>query len=307
MRKISRVLLAVMTAAMVCAAPAFCEEESYTPGLNMDDAAEIPLYEKVYGSTGDSNMFWFSFTTDEAGTYRISAVDKTLNGRRLVIDLVDDWGETLASLEAGNNGGIGSLEAELDENQVYYVAVYTYDRASDAVDYVFVVEDVSDPSAENTFQLDTADFSWMEEGTLGHNVDDAKALPFDEKINASTGDSALNWYVFETGSDPETEYGIRAINRTAGGRRLYLRVCDESGNTVDSTVAGNDGKPAGLKLVLEPETIYYVSTCTYDRDLGVVDYSLQIQGDGAAETNHSSSAGSREETAEESPEDTLFD
>ena len=99
-----------------------------------------------------------------------------------------------------------------------------------------------------------------DEVTPGTSQEDAKALAFGKKVNASVKeDDKEGWFSFKT-DDADGNYTVSAVNRKSDSDDLRISVKDEDGNEINNTIASVDGKPCTISMDnLDDSEEYYLT------------------------------------------------
>ncbi|MBQ7064120.1 MAG: OmpA family protein, partial [Firmicutes bacterium] len=267
------------------------DDGSVVPGTSMTYSIKVPLGTKVF-SRYESGYAWLAFTTTdvEDATYRVTAVNCTVNSELLYIYLCDEQGTVIKAEKLNftreHNNSITASEPNwsgtaatgtfrgLKKNANYYLQIV----GGGKTDFSVLV---SSPDAYTTAAYDTSSSIEVSRGELdekeafytGTNQNNATLLKTNTRYHGRYEDGYA-WVAFTTGELEEAEYAVTLENLTPDSKYLEAYLFDEFGNlqkpdeynytrehTNNITIAEADqsGKAAtGWIRTLQPNTTYYL-------------------------------------------------
>ena len=210
-------------------------------GTSQSDGIPLTLGTKVTGTVEKDSVLWYSFQT-EAGAeknYTITLVNTTPASGELNAKLLNEQGEVMQNVTAGNNGADAAISAEdLKTNTTYYICL---EAGVNTTDF--------------TLQVSAAE----KETETGNSQDDPILLPLNTKVYGTAFQEMYQWYAFTTGPEEQTPYNITVIHGTSGTCDLMVGLYDELGTELESMRVGSGGVPATIFTNrLEPNTTYFV-------------------------------------------------
>lgn len=236
-------------------------------GTNQNDAVQVPLNTKMYGTISDEQGLWYSFTTGEKAdaTYYITSVNKTVGDAYLAMYLYDEFGKELGDLRAGGDGVAESYStSELSANTTYYIRVLATSNIGivqdDTVQYMMIIRTPDDAYSTIGNLPGAGEITDVLEGEInpGTNQDDAAYIPADVRVSGTVRDGLGAWYAFTTAAS-EGAYHLIAVNETAKTACLSVYLYDEYGEELGDIRAGNDGVAESYSTnELSANTTYYI-------------------------------------------------
>lgn len=304
MNKLKLAAMAMATS-IVLAAPVIGDDDLQGTNTNMDEAYEMTVDEKTYGTTADGKNFWYIYTPDESGTYDVLAINLSGDCPLMLnaFDLDGNYlmGKNKNGVEVKNNGKAESYKLELEEGVPYYACIGTKGNKDYDVDFVLLFHKEGEDTDHNVLQSEGVDES--EEST---NMNLAMELPLNNKTEGTAKDKKTTWYFFETGDSSE-EYTVSIVDKTNGKDKLGFNVYNGYGaglNKKDVAV-DNKGTASSVKMELEPETIYYVGIWSNSKNGDPLDYSITVKnasGEVVETTNKTEKTDKTEKETSESTE-----
>lgn len=299
MRKMSKIIPAVLLAAAVSLAAAGCgsgsdaskiaesasaedssgygntaEESTVTPGTDQVSAAQIPIGEKlteeISGGNADS---WFCFTTGSRGTYTVTAVSLGSSEEEdVTIRLCDTAGNDLDRVYAQHFGAPETIMTEdLDNDSTYYIDVTGRQGAA----YVLYL---TSPDADYDPAEDLREASAEEESVdAAGNAAEAVLVPAGHEFTQIIGESLNDWYAFRTGSQsavytisvssspsddsiPSSSNTSSSGNISSADDEITLHILDKYGNVIESVnTRGEDGSLTAGITDFEQNTVYFIA------------------------------------------------
>ncbi len=210
-------------------------------GTSQSDEIPLTLGTQVTGTVEKDSALWYSFQTetDAEKNYTITLVNTTPASGELNAKLLNEQGEVMQNVTAGNNGAAAAISAEdLKTNTTYYICL---EAGVNTTDF--------------TLQVSAAE----KETETGNSQDDPILLPLNTKAYGTAFQEMYQWYAFTTGPEEQTPYNITVIHGTSGTCDLMVGLYDELGTELESMRVGNSGVPATIFTNrLEPNTTYFV-------------------------------------------------
>ena len=264
-----------MASTVILTAPVIGDDDLQGTNTNMDEAYEITVDEKTYGTTEDGKKFWYIYTPDESGTYDVLAINLT-GDCPLMLNAFDVDGNYLLGknkdgIEVKNSGKAESYQLELEEGVPYYACIGTKGNKDNNVDYLLLFHKEGEDTDQNVLQSEDVD-----ESVEATNMNVAMELDLNSKTNGTAKDKKTTWYFFETG-DAGEEYTVSIVDKTNGKDKLTYNLYNAYGVNLNKkdVAVDNKGAASSVNLELEPESMYYVGIWSNNTD--PVDYSITVK------------------------------
>ena len=240
-------------------------------GTNMDDAAQLPMNTKVYGTLHDGRNMYYSFHTgpDAGSSYQITVIDKTPFDARIGFYVFDLPGSELAGASAYGDGIASTLTVDgLSPDTDYFIRLIVQNHGNsgtrnDTARFALIIREAG-AQAEGVHTTNDlihaiAPPDHAESLVVGTNQDDAALVPFDTPVSGELKDAHSGWFAFTTNSSAESTYQISVVNKSVEDLRVGFYVFDALGTEISAEYAGSDGITKTLTLNdLLPDTVYYI-------------------------------------------------
>ena len=132
------------------------QEENLAAGTSPDNAALLPMGEKVSGTVESEAYVWFGFVTGEVqgAEYKITFVDTTPDSNYMEGYLYDEYGTQLGYEKAYHDGTPATIcSDQLKDNTVYYVRLNP--RSTETLNYALTVKSSEEKREENSLVFET--------------------------------------------------------------------------------------------------------------------------------------------------------
>ena len=241
-------------------------------GTNQDDAMQLPLNTKVYGTLKDAESMYLSFHTGpNAGSiYQITVVNKSPIDGRIGFYVLDKWGTELGSESAYADGIASTVAVEgLSPDTDYDIRLVVQNTGNggtrkETAHFALIIRDINtqEEGINTTNNLINAitppdDIDSL---VVGTNQDDSALIPFDKTVTGELKDALGGWFAFATVDLAESVYQISTVNKsTNDSLRIGVYVIDELGTEIAAEYAYSNGVTKTITLdSLQPNTVYYI-------------------------------------------------
>ena len=261
-------------------ANAIQENEKVSPGTNQSEALALPLDTKVTGSTTEVKNFWFSFTTDENvdTQYFVTVVNKTVQSQYIRVVLYDEYGITLESGLAHNDGEPLSLSSqELEPDTTYYVQVYV-DGIDLETEYSLIIKSTKTEKEEASlvfevpFEINETQVQFVMESAefLDKNQAKSAVKPVADAINNAPGHAIL--IAGTTATDGKQESCVKlSLKRAEAVKGLLMDAYHVSESQIKVVGLGYEADPFERGQDRDPNGNFVESEARKNRRVVILD------------------------------------
>lgn len=306
--KALKVMAVLLTALMTLSVPVAAGTVNTADNTDITNAIELTTDEKTYGTCKDGNAYWYSYSPDSDGDYAISVLEKTVREscwKNLNYQIFDETGEILSDQSFNYYGRLSSTILNMETGNTFFIKLFLNTSELES-DYLITVQKVEEGVLSNPLHTDTSKISQTLSEKTSITMEDAIAIPVNEKMTGELIDFT-EWLAFETDGTDDKEYTISAVRTNSGNKGVSMILCDSLGNKLAEEALDENGFYTNITQSLEANSIYYIYfVCDYQGY--ATGYNLTIKTEDSAATSPSKPASEAPETGEEpTQEDELFD
>lgn len=254
-------------------------EPTVVPDGGKENAAVITEGTEESGTVQSGEEVWYTWTTQNGGTYQISVTNQTANGGELQASLFDGEETELKYTNVAGDGQSSTMTGvQLEGNTSYYIRLNP--RSAETLEYTLLVENMS---GSGTVSMVTEEETGQREAVQGEelvpgtNQENAILLPLGTEAFGTYQPGSYSWFAFTTGEKTGATYKVTLVNETVGSEWLEGKIYDEFGEVISFIgewhKAGWGGVPTTFTSnKLKPNTTYYI--CLSAEGEQPIDYSI---------------------------------